>query len=589
MEEFAIVESRDQSVTLTAPDASGDRGTPGAPAVSCDSKGGVRGRCLLVALLCLLSVVCYGHGLTDSGFDWPDEAIHAMDGVLIYDWVSAGPSAWAHPMAFARQQYARYPALGMGLHYPPGFAVVESGVYAVLGVSSVSARVTVLLFAVLTVAGAFLLMDRTLGRPASVTGAVCLLAMPLVVHWSRQTMLEMPTLAAMVWSAVLFFRYLDRPTWGRALVFALVTASIPFFKQPGIFLLPLLFVWALLAAVRRKVSGWHVLLATLIIAVLVGPFFLATLMQQGHVVELVGAQRPWWDWFGLKSWATVVPWLFRGAGAAISVAAAIGLVVGLFRRDRVWVLAVAWLAAGLVFNVLVQHKEARFLVPTLLPVALLVGVTAEALFRVLPVPAARLTAAAVVVVAAVVGFAYAKPEWRDSTHLVCSWRQHFEGDVALYVGKREPDFIFAVRQTLGPQGPVILRGSKLFYTCASDPRYHYEGLVRDVNSVEEILEAYAPAAIFVEDKVPFDLEEEKLVRQCLAASRHYQRVATVETITRPHGGTNPVHVYLRTTPGERTATELTLPIPLMGETITMPLSTLGVPQGPRPAQVDMKE
>ena len=32
-------------------------------------------------------------GLRDS-----DSAVHAMDGVLIHDWIAAGPSAWVEPM-----------------------------------------------------------------------------------------------------------------------------------------------------------------------------------------------------------------------------------------------------------------------------------------------------------------------------------------------------------------------------------------------------------------------------------------------------------------------------------------------------------
>ena len=80
--------------------------------------------CTLLAALYAATAVVLGKDITLGGLADADSAAHAMDGVLIHDWVMAGPSAWLSPMEFARQQYGHYPTLGIGLHYPPGFAVV---------------------------------------------------------------------------------------------------------------------------------------------------------------------------------------------------------------------------------------------------------------------------------------------------------------------------------------------------------------------------------------------------------------------------------------------------------------------------------
>ena len=102
-------------------------------------------------VLWVLTVIIVGRGLTDGGFRYPDASRHAMDGALVHDFVADLPASAAHPLDYALEYYAHYPALGFGLYYPPLFAVVESGFFAVFGLSAATARLTVLAFAVLAV------------------------------------------------------------------------------------------------------------------------------------------------------------------------------------------------------------------------------------------------------------------------------------------------------------------------------------------------------------------------------------------------------------------------------------------------------
>ena len=530
----------------------------------------------VVVLLCLLGFFVYGRGLSERGFEWPDCAVHAMDGVLIHDYLAAGPQAWFNPLEFAYQQYARYPALGIGIHYPPAFGIIEAGVFFVLGVSTMSAKATVLGFSLLTLTATFLLLKRICGIAASLIGAAFLLQMPLIVKWTRQAMLEMPTLAALTFSAFFFLRYLDKPSWKRLIPFTLVAAAAPFFKQPAVFLLPVFFVWVLGRRKRNGIPVSHLVSAGIFLLVVVGGFFIVIFLSKGHVVHLVSQGRPLDKWFGWESWSIVLKSILSGAGYIAVVLAIGGLVAGSFRRTRVWYLGVFWLITCVLFNVLVQHKEDRFLFYSLQPLALGIGLLMETILARIKKLTVTLTAtAAVLVVCTASGFGQPKPVCRDFLPCVAPYRNVIQDEIIMYVGKREPDFILAVRQILGPKGAMVLRGSKLFYSCASDPRYEYQQYIHTVNEVDDIIERYAPKAIFVEDEIAFGLEPERLVRQYLKQTDKYAMDKSVDIVTEPNQTPKKIHVYLRIAKSHRTARSIDLPVPIINNRIQVDLETLG--------------
>ena len=164
---------------------------------------------------------------------------------------------------------------------------------------------------------------------------------------------------------------------------------------------------------------------------------------------------------------------------------------------------------------------------------------------------------------------------RDYLPCVTAYRNSMQGEIIMYAGAREPEFILAARQILGPKGTMILRGSKLFYSCASDPRYEYEQYVHSIEDVDFIIEQYAPQVIFVEDKIPFNLEPEQLVRQYLKQTKNYVLDRSMETIYRPGVAPAKVHIYIRTAKANRTAQSIILPIPIIKNRIIMNLKTLG--------------
>jgi len=542
--------------------------------VPADKRRRARSVCQVVVILAVAVVLC--RGLTQDGVAWPDGAVHAMDGVLIHDWIAAGPSAWTAPLSFAQKQYARLPALGIGLHYPPAFAVAEAGVFGLVGVSSVGAKLTTVLFGILAGIGMYRLLLRSARPTAACIGAAALLSMPLIVEWGRQAMLEVPTIAAMLWASLLLVRYLEKPTWGRLAACTAVAISMPLFKQPGVIMLPVVLLWMLVACIRRKMPVRHLLAAGAAVGLTVGPFFLAVLTKRGLVVELVSRDKPWHMWFAPDGWWWVLKTMAIGSGLVVTALAVLGLAVGAKRRGRVWWIATFWLAVGLAFCVFVQHREPRYLTVIVPPLALYVSLLAERVLAMIPRKRLRRALAAALLLAAVaLGWARPVPSTLNFYPVVAAHAEEMDRDIVLFCGNAEPAFIFAIRQYFGRHAPVVLRSSKIFYSCASDPRFHYKQFVHTSEEAGEVLEFYSPSIVVVEEELSavVDVEGEHLIREHLAASTNYEYVGSYpvsEFERRPRR----VKVYRRTAPSAREVDELVLPVPIVNGKVRVKLSDL---------------
>ena len=173
-----------------------------------------------------------------------DAARHAMNGVFIYDLVRTGHIA--HPIEYARRYYGQYPALSMPYH-PPLFPAVEAVLFAIFGVTFLTARAAVALAAGIC---AFLLYYFVLARLKRSLLAACVTVTTLSLWTSqlvaRDVMLEFPSLVFTL-AAAYCLRDLDRSyPMRRAILFALLAGAAVWTKQHAVFLAaipPLYFVF----------------------------------------------------------------------------------------------------------------------------------------------------------------------------------------------------------------------------------------------------------------------------------------------------------------------------------------------------------
>lgn len=524
----------------------------------------------LVAV-CAAAALILGKDLDRGALADADAAAHAMDGVLIHDWVMAGPSVWASPMEFARDQYAHYPTLGIGQHYPPGFAIVEAGFFAVFGISTTSARLCVLFFGMLAAAGTYVFVRSFTERTAALLSALTLLAIPATTLWGRQVMLEIPTMAALAWGAVCFAFYVRKPHAGSLTLLLVVTLTAILFKQSGVFLV--------CAAALAVAGHWIRGVLPFRHAIAVGCVSLAALglvvfsMDElcRKTVSGYGTYADAWSLPALTYYLRATPYL---TGTWILIPAVLGGIVGFRRLGAGQGLLLGWVAAAYIMVTVADLKVPRFFYVGMLPIAVWAGVGLCFVSRYL----ARLKLATVsftvfAVVLAGAGFRRPVGDTPDFSPIVEAHREQLRNRPVLFSGLRDGDFVFAVRQHLPRKQGLVVRGSKLLYTCTAGPDLDLVSYTDDEAHLAETMRRLAFEYIFIEREDVVGTPHDQWLRRYLVESGDYRRVADHEfpIEQRSCRMATAVDMYELARPLQRTVEYLDLPIPRTGQSIRVSL------------------
>ena len=211
-------------------------------------------------LCCLLAVLAGLWSLRNATSESPvtaDAARHMMNGAMILDFAVSGQ--YTSPRQFAEDYYSRLPAVTLPFH-PPGFPLMEAVMFAVLGVSALTARITV---AFCCAATAVLLYRLVLATHQSRTQSIAACLLTFAPHLSQfvatDVLLEFPALMFTV-AAAFQLRTMDsRFTTRSAVLFGLFAACAIWTKQNTVFLGAVPFMVLLLSrqwGVLRRPPIW---------------------------------------------------------------------------------------------------------------------------------------------------------------------------------------------------------------------------------------------------------------------------------------------------------------------------------------------
>lgn len=529
-----------------------------------------------VAALAVLGKDIARGGLTDA-----DSAAHAMDGVLIHDWVMAGPKSWTTPMLFAERQYGHYPTLGIGKHYPPGFAIFEAVFFAVFGVSGASARLCVVFFGVLAAVGVFAFVRTIADRLAATLAALLMIAIPATTHWGRQAMLEVPTLAVLTWSAVAFSWYLRQRIWRRFAVMAGAALLTILFKQTAVFLICAIAMALTWSSVRGRGPWSHAVCAIVLGLSALGVMLVGLDDLCLKTVSGYDTYADRWGWSSLTFYLRTLP---GQTGMIVLPVAALGALLTARRMGDHWWLLAAWLFTSYVMVTAASLKTPRFFYVGLFPPVVWAAFGAARCVRL--IPSARLRAAAAVIgcgYIACTGFARPVPDGPDFGAMVTANRERIEGKVVLFSGLRDGDFIFAVRERIPWQKAVIIRGSKLFYTCTAGPDLDLVSNVSSREEIAEVMRRFAFENVFVERDNRTGTTQDGWLRDYLSESGDYARVGSfvVQPAKNWCGSDVIGDVYSLTRSWQRRVDHFDIPIPRTRRSIRVDLR--GGAVGERPS------
>src|SRR6266852_4754499 len=250
-------------------------------------------RILLSAVL-VLAVIVISHGISKGEFNVNiDEAFDATTGLYVADFIRDLPVALAHPVQYTYAYYAQYPALGL-IHWPPLFHFIEGMLFLAFGPSVVSARITVLLFALL---GLFFWFKLVAALQNEWTAAVCtivLSCLPAVLLYEKAVMLEVPSLALCVAASYFWLQYLDQAKSQSLYCCSLFAGLALLTKQQGVYLALFFLLSAFALGKWRQLLSRPTLWAACIVLAIAGPFYVLELSIDRQSVAaniLLGVDR----------------------------------------------------------------------------------------------------------------------------------------------------------------------------------------------------------------------------------------------------------------------------------------------------------
>ncbi len=521
---------------------------------------------VLLVLTALVTARYIGVG----GFRFTDAARHAMSGVFVLDFALSGE--WSDPQAFAELYYARYPCLGIPNYYPPLFHMVEAVFFGFLGISPVTARLCVLVYHLAAVALLYVIVRGSHGMRVALWCGLFFATSPVVLAYSRQTMLEAPSTAMMLLATWCLTRFERQGSWRWAGAWGLALVACLATKQTTVMILP---AHGLYWLARHGLAGRGraAALAVGVVALLAvgcyatysyrhAPFVMRALTTSPAGTRLAPEH--------LLRYPSILPALI---GWPAVLAAGLGL-ARLAARSAERPAAgpwLAWLVAFLLVQVNLTGHHWRYGYLWTPAWAWLAAWGADWLGHSLRWRWCRCCVAAALAGGAVWGAARSQPPmitgYAEAARFVATLPG---GDAVLVDAVWDGDFVFSSRQ-YDPHHRFILRGSKVLYAYASYKNVGFKSFVETPDDLTRLLRRYGVRYVVLENTDGVGTTAGRLLRQ-MVRGEGFARRAQFRIETQGRLVESPLlEVYEYLEAEALSALEIELEFPGLGRTIHVPL------------------
>lgn len=478
---------------------------------------------LLIGITLVLNI----KGINEGDFQFSDASRHAMDGVYFSDLFKDRPLTNLYN--YTIKYYAKYPALGLLIYYPPFFAVVEGIFFLLFGVSVVTARLTVAAFAILAVVMWYKLVKLIYNEKIAFFSGVLFVTTPLILYWSKQVMLEMPTLALIILSAYFFYNYVELSKKSFAYYLAASVIFAVLTKQTTIFILPIFFLYILIRKKHKFFFKKELIISSSIVLIFVILFLIFTLTSSRLLVNLSVGEDNSISRLSLSELFRYPKLLSQALTLPVLIFSIIGITITLGkRRFKKELLFLLWIICFyLVFSFLhsTVPRYTYFWIP---PFCLFATLTlANFPWKVRKVSIATTLLGALCIFQVISGYNLTTPfisGYQEAARYVVD---NPKGDTVLFDGWYDGNFIFYVRKYDNDKRIIVLRGSKLLYSFASCKQNWFTEHIKDEQDIYNLLNGYGTKYIVIEDKDITDTRPAKILREVLS-SDNFLLVKTVK-------------------------------------------------------------
>lgn len=228
--------------------------------------------CYIVAVLIGAAAMISAHSYL-AGFSGADEPSHFLNGFFISNYLK-----WhfgSNPLTFATDYYLHYPKISIG-HWPPAYYGMLGLLFLVIPATYPSIFLLNVILASLPAVAVSAALVRLQDRRLAVLGVVVYMMTPLVAEGQIMFMVDQPLAACLLAATFTWIAYVEQPTWGRAIGFAALSALAILIKGNGLISVLIPVFHLLLTGRWRLLLSVKLLVAAILGAVAVVPWYLVT-------------------------------------------------------------------------------------------------------------------------------------------------------------------------------------------------------------------------------------------------------------------------------------------------------------------------
>lgn len=520
---------------------------------------------VLAAIVLLLFVT---GAPTNDAFSWPDAPRHALNGAFLLDFVRDHPLR--DPTGYAYNYYAQYPALTI-LFYPPLFYVLLAIFYALFGVSQTAAIAAECVCYIALAIGSYRLARFWLGSLPAFGAALILTAAPEIAYWGRQVMLEIPSFAFLIWSAVFFMRYQreNRTLW---LYLAAVLAVLAAYtKLTAIFILLVYFIVLLHGQGTKLFRNKHsYIIALLTLAGLVPLAVLTLKFGQANMQSVSGISDSEVSRATLAGWLWYAKQMPTQLGWPALLAALLGLASFAIAPSRIreHLFLILWLGIGYLFFSGIDLKEARHSVFLLFPLAVVAASGLTFLLRKRPMLAGGLVIALGIVTLGWTVF-YRPVQYvagyRELSDYIAQAAP--KNAVVVFSGYRDGSFIFAMRTHEERRDISIVRSDKLLLRIAVRRSLGVEQKLMREDEIQSLLNGLGVQYVAAQPGFWTDLEAMRRFENVLHGS-HFQKLRSFTMPANYPAQEKEIIVYKNLDAVSDKPKQLNIELPMIGKKIS---------------------
>lgn len=474
------------------------------PQLSVASTSSARQRRLIGFGLLLLIAVIITRGISRGEFDYNvDESQHAATGLFISSLFHDLPLR--HPVAYTYRYYAQYPALSGVIHWPPVFYGVEGLIFLSFGASVETARLTVLLFALVGWFYWYGWNRETIGERGALLATLLIALLPSTLLFEKSVMLEIPCLSLCIIALYYWHRFLINEEQAQLYLFAGFFAAALLTKQSSIFIPLVCLLTITLMNKWRLVLNRRILGPMALVIALAGPFYMLVYVVHWKTIsmDLLGQQglrMGHSQWFqvgqSMQFYLKVLP---EQLGWPLLMLAIVGILS--YRMWSQWedaAFMLAWTIGGYITFTAIHHKEARYSFYWIPPFTFLVAGLLTAKWRMRPLHVLVGCIALVLTVEALVtGWTYERPYVEGYGTLASRIGRLNAPGVILFEAPLPANFIFFLRK-IDQQGKfVVLR--KALWVSRIKLSGGSEELAKTVTDVDNVIDHDGVKYVVVSD------------------------------------------------------------------------------------------